>query len=33
MEKGQHHRLETIENEGAAGVLDQFEEARKGCGK
>jgi predicted peptidase len=33
VEKGQHHRLETFENEGAARLFDQFEEARKGCGK
>ena len=33
VEKGQHHRLETFENEGAARLFDQFEEAREGCGK
>jgi predicted peptidase len=33
VEKGQHHRIETLENEGAARLFDQFEEARKGCGK
>ncbi len=33
VEKGQHHRLETFEDEGAARLFDQFEEARKGCGK
>ncbi len=33
VEKGQPHRLETFENEGAAQLFDQFEEARKGCGK
>jgi predicted peptidase len=33
VEKGQHHRLETFENAGAARLFDQFEEARKGCGK
>jgi predicted peptidase len=33
VEKGQHHRLETFENEGAARLFDQFEDARKGCGK
>ena len=33
VEKGQGHRLETFENEGAARLFDQFEEARKGCGK
>jgi len=33
VEKGQHHRLETFENEGAARLFDQFEEASKGCGK
>jgi len=33
VEKGQHHRIETFENEGSARLFDQFEEARKGCGK
>jgi predicted peptidase len=33
VEKGQHHRIETFENEGAARLFDQFEEARKGCRK
>lgn len=33
VEKGQHHRLETFENEGAARLFDQFEEAREGCRK
>jgi hypothetical protein len=33
VEKAQHHRLETFENEGAARFFNQFEEARKGCGK
>jgi len=33
VEKGQHHRLETFENEGAARLFNQFEEARHGCGK
>ena len=33
VEKGQHHRIETFENEGAARLFDQFEEARKGCSK
>jgi predicted peptidase len=33
VEKGQHHHLETFENEGSARLFDQFEEARKGCGK
>lgn len=33
VEKAQHHRLETFENDGAARFFNQFEEARKGCGK
>jgi poly(3-hydroxybutyrate) depolymerase len=33
VEKAQHHRLETMEGEGAARFFNQFEEARKGCGK
>ena len=33
VEKGQHHRLETFEGDGAARFFNQFEEASKGCGK
>jgi poly(3-hydroxybutyrate) depolymerase len=32
VEKGQGHRLQTLEGDGAARLFDQFEKARRGCG-
>jgi len=32
-EKGQHHRIETLAEDGAARLFNGFDEARKGCGK
>jgi predicted peptidase len=33
VEKGQAHQLETFVGEGSARLFNQFEEARRGCGK
>lgn len=32
-EKGQPHRMQTLEGEGATRLFNQFEQARRGCGR